>query len=183
MKTLSITSSVATISLFDRKMIIRDLEIDKNKFTYLGNKEILHHHKVAFFCSQKCPSHLILKSYDWAINQRDKGVCIISGFHSKIEKDVLDFLLKGTQPIIMVLARNMKKRFPIEQRKAIKENRLLVISPFDDNITQNSRESCYKRNEVILEIADEVVVTFATKNGKLEKLLKIDRSGKKFEVW
>lgn len=58
----------------------------------------------------------------------------------------------------MVLARNMKKRFRADQRKAIKENRLLVISPFDDKITQNSKESCYKRNEVILEIADEVVV-------------------------
>lgn len=150
---------------------------------YLGNKEILNHRKVAFFCSQKCPSHLILKSYDWAIEQREKGICIISGFHSKIEKDVLDFLLKGTQPIIMVLARNMKKRFPAEQRKAIEENRLLVISPFNDKVTQNSQESCYKRNRVILEIADEVVVAFATKNGKLEKLLRKDRSGKSCEVW
>jgi|AntAceMinimDraft_18_1070375.scaffolds.fasta_scaffold36975_2 predicted Rossmann fold nucleotide-binding protein DprA/Smf involved in DNA uptake len=155
----------------------------KTKSTYLGNKEILKEYKVAFFCSQKCPSHLILKSYDWAIEQRDKGVCIISGFHSKIEKDVLDFLLKGNQPIIMVLARNMKKRFPAEQRKAIEENRLLIISPFDDNITQNSSDSCYKRNEVILEIADEIVVAFATKNGKLEKLLNKDRNGKSCEVW
>ncbi len=138
--------------------------------SYLGNKDILQQHKVAFFCSQKCPSHLILKSYDWAIEQRDKGVCIISGFHSKIEKDILDFLLKGTQPIIMVLARNMKKRFPAEQRKAIAENRLLVISPFNDKVTQNTKESCYKRNEVILEIADDIVVAFASKNGKLEKL-------------
>ncbi len=138
---------------------------------YLGNKEILKNHKVGFFCSQKCPSHLILKSYDWAIEQRDKGVCVISGFHSKIERDVFDFLLKGKQPIILVLARNMKKRFPAGHRKAIEENRLLVISPFDDKVTQNSKDSCYKRNEVILEIADEVVVAFASKNGKLDKLL------------
>ena len=124
----------------------------KTKLTYLGNIEILKLHKVAFFCSQKCPSHLILKSYDWAIEQRENGVCITSGFHSKIEKDVLDFLLKGTQPIIMVLARNMKKRFPEDQRKAIEENRLLVISPFDDKITQNSKDSCSKRNEIILDL-------------------------------
>ncbi len=150
---------------------------------YLGNEEILKQHKVAFFCSQKCPSHLILKSYDWAIEQRYKGVCVISGFHSKIEKDVLDFLLKGTQPIIMVLARKMKKRFPAEQRKAIKENRLLVISPFDDKITQNTKKSCFRRNKVILEIADEVVVAFAHKNGKLEKMFKKDVSSKSFEVW
>ena len=103
--------------------------------------------------------------------------------HSKIEKDVLDFLLKGTQPIIMVLARNMKTRFPAEQRKAIEENRLLIISPFDDKVTQNTKESCYKRNKVILEIADEVFVAFATKNGKLEKLLANVRSNKSCKVW
>ena len=162
---------------------MRGLETNQDGFTYLGNKEILNDHKVAFFCSRKCPSHLILKSYDWAIEQRDKGVCIISGFHSKIEKDVLDFLLKGSQPIIMVLARNMKKRFPVEQRKAIKENRMLVISPFDYKVTRNSKESCYKRNEVILELANEIVVAFTTKNGKLEKLLKKDRSDKSCKVW
>ena len=83
----------------------------------------------------------------------------------------------------MVLARNMKKRFPAVQRKAIEENRLLVISPFDDKVIQNSKESCNKRNEAILEIADEIVVAFATKNGKLEKLLKNVRSVKSCEVW
>jgi len=155
----------------------------KTNLIFLGRREILNNHKVAFFCSQKCPSYLILKSYDWAIDQRDKGVCVISGFHSKIEKDVLDFLLKGTQPIIMILARNMKKRFPAEQRKAIKENRLLTISPFDDKVTQNTKETCHKRNEVIFEIADEIVVAFATKSGKLEKLLMKGRNVKSYEVW
>jgi len=155
----------------------------KSNYFYLGNKEILKQYKIAYFCSQKCPSLLILKSYDWAIEQRENENCIISGFHSKIEKDILDFLLKGTQPIIMVLARNMKKRFPAVQRKAIEENRLLVISPFDDKVIQNSKESCNKRNEAILEIADEIVVAFATKNGKLEKLLKNVRSVKSCEVW
>jgi len=67
----------------------------KINLSFLGNKEILNRHKVAFICSQKCPSNLILKSYDWAIEPRDKGVCVISGFHSKIETDFLDFLLKG----------------------------------------------------------------------------------------
>ena len=149
---------------------MRNFEINKDKFTYLGNKEILNLHKTAFFCSQKCPSHLILKSYDWAIEQRNKGICVISGFHSKIEKDVFDFLLKGTQPIILILARKMKKRSPIIQRKAIVENRLLIISPFDEKVVQNSRESCYKRNEILANIADEIVIAFANKNGDLEKI-------------
>ncbi len=45
-------------------------------------------------CSRRCPADIVLKSYDWAIAQMEKGVCVISGFHSKTEKDVLRSLLK-----------------------------------------------------------------------------------------
>ena len=30
---------------------------------YYGNKQLLELHKTAYFCSQKCPAHLILKTY------------------------------------------------------------------------------------------------------------------------
>jgi hypothetical protein len=63
-------------------------------FKSIGNKKILNLHKTAFLCSRKIPADIILKSYDWAIEQRDKGICIISGFHSKIEKDVFQYLYK-----------------------------------------------------------------------------------------
>jgi hypothetical protein len=66
----------------------------------LGSIDILKLHKTAFLCSRKCPADIVLKSYDWAIERREKGECVISGFHSKIEKDVLHYLLKGAQPII-----------------------------------------------------------------------------------
>jgi hypothetical protein len=39
------------------------------------------------------PASVILKCYDWAIAQREAGNCIISGFHSQLEKDVLHYLL------------------------------------------------------------------------------------------
>jgi len=54
---------------------------------YLGNREILDNYKIDFLCSRKVPAVIILKTYDWAIEQRDKGLCVVSGFHSKIEKD------------------------------------------------------------------------------------------------
>jgi len=79
---------------------------------FIGNQEIIKQHKIAFFCSRKVPADVILKSYDWAIEQREKGKCIISGFHSQIEKDVFHYLVKGKQSIIMVLERYFKKRYP-----------------------------------------------------------------------
>ncbi|MFQ5788182.1 MAG: hypothetical protein ACE5H1_09405 [Thermodesulfobacteriota bacterium] len=55
---------------------------------FLGNKKLLDKHKTAFLCSRKCPSDIILRSLDWAKEKKDKGECVISGFHSRIEKDV-----------------------------------------------------------------------------------------------
>ena len=75
-----------------------------------GNTELLKLPKTAFLCSRNIPASAVLKCYDWAIKQRGKGNCVISGFHSKIEKDVFHYLLAGTQPVIMVLARGMKEK-------------------------------------------------------------------------
>jgi len=60
-----------------------------------GNSELLKLHKIAFLCSRKVLASVVLICYDWAIEQREKGNCIISGFHSELEKDVLHYLLKG----------------------------------------------------------------------------------------
>lgn len=55
----------------------------------IGNVGLLKIKKTAFLCSRKIPASLVLKCYDWAIAQREAGNCVISGFHSQVEKDVL----------------------------------------------------------------------------------------------
>ena len=110
------------------------LEHRRNIHT-LGNTDLLQQHKVAFFCSRKCPASIVLKAFDWAIEQREKGVCVISGFHSCIEKDVLHYLLKGTQPVILILARGMMKKWAPEIKAALDGNRLLIITRYADSVT------------------------------------------------
>ena len=146
---------------------------------HLGNKEILNCYKIGFLCSRKVPSTIILKTYDWAIAQRDAGKCVISGFHSKIEKDVLHYLLKGTQPIIMVLARGPYSQIPVLLKKEIENGRLLIISPFRPSVKRTSEKEAFVRNEIIIEISDELFVPFTFPGGQLEKLLEIIPSGNK----
>jgi len=135
---------------------------------YLGNKEILNNYKIGFLCSRKVPANIILKTYDWAIEQREKGVCVVSGFHSKIEKDVFDILAKGTQPIILVLARGMLKRFDKKILQMIDENRLLIISPFDIEFKQSTIKTAIKRNEFISEISDKIFIPFVNDKSTLK---------------
>ncbi|WP_435550178.1 hypothetical protein [Desulfobacterium sp. N47] len=138
----------------------------------LGNKELLKLHKTAFLCSRKIPASVVLKCYDWAIEQRGQGNCIISGFHSKIEKDVFHYLLAGTQPVIMALARGMKKKTEPELKRAIDAGRLLIVTPFDNSVKRVTAETAEKRNRFMIELANEAVVGYAGEGGMIERLVK-----------
>jgi hypothetical protein len=101
-----------------------------------GNRALLDLPRVAFLCSRRCPAFVVTKSYDWAIEKRTTGVRVVSGNHSQVEKGVLHYLLKGSQPIIVALARGLKKRVEPDLSQVLAKNRLLIITPFDSSITR-----------------------------------------------
>ena len=136
----------------------------------LGNRELLELPKTAFFCSRSVPASVILKCYDWAISQRQSGNCVISGFHSRIERDVLHYLLSGNQPIIIALARGMPNRIQPEVKEAIDVGRLLMITPFEKNLKRATVESAEIRNRLMVQLSGKITIGYATKNGLIEKL-------------
>jgi hypothetical protein len=137
----------------------------------VGNKDLLVLPKTAFLCSRRIPAGAVLKCYDWAIAERDAGRCVISGFHSRIEKDVLHYLLKGTQPIIVALARGLKTRIEPELKEALSGDRLLIITPFGGEVKRVTAETAKTRNAMMLDLADEIVIGYASKGGMLEQQL------------
>lgn len=143
-----------------------------------GNSDLIKLNKIAFLCSRRCPAGVVLKAYDWSIEQRDKGNCVISGFHSQIEKDVLHYLLKGSQPIILVLARGMKNIIEPELQEALNKDRLLMISPFEEHIKRATVETASIRNCLMMDLADEIVIAYATPQGNLDRLIKEHSSAK-----
>ncbi|MBI2471264.1 MAG: DNA-binding protein [Planctomycetes bacterium] len=136
-----------------------------------GNTELLKLPKTAFLCSRNIPASAVLKCYDWAIAQREKGTCVISGFHSNIEKDVFHYLLSGTQPVIIALARGMKDKTEPEIKTAIDAGRLLLVTPFDKKIKRVTEETAETRNRLMVELAEEIAIGYASKGGMLEKLI------------
>jgi len=136
-----------------------------------GNLEILKLPKTAFLCSRQAPASAVLRCYDWALEQRQKGTCVISGFHSQIEKDVLHYLLKGTQPIIVALARGLKEKLEPEFEKPLQENRLLILSPFDKSVKRVTAQTAQARNKFMIELANDITVGYASANGQLATLL------------
>ena len=85
----------------------------------IGNAALLDlPNKVAFLSSRRISAADVLKCYEWAEKIRDTAQCVISGFQSPLEKDVLKFILRGRVPIILVLARSLWKTVPDELRDA-----------------------------------------------------------------
>lgn len=137
-----------------------------------GDREIMSASKTAFLCSRKYPAKAVLRIYDWAEEMRRNGECVVSGFHSRLERDVLEILLGGTQPVVIVSARGLPKRYGADIKKAVEGGRLLILSPFPGTVGRITAQTAQKRNEFMLSIADRVVVGYAKENGMLAEILR-----------
>ena len=135
---------------------------------YLGNMELLKLPKTAFLASSTIPTDMVLKCYDWATAKHEG--CVVSGFSSKLEQDVLHFLIKAQCPVILVLARCMYKVIPAELKEAIEEGRLLMISV--SNATRQSKATAYARNKYICEMSDHILFIGVTEKSSLFELKK-----------
>jgi predicted Rossmann fold nucleotide-binding protein DprA/Smf involved in DNA uptake len=135
-----------------------------------GNLKILERRLLGFFCSTKCPGDAILQTYDLVRALRDAGVEVIGGFHSPMEKECLDLLLRGNQPIVICPARSIERmRFPAAWRKPLVEDRLLVLSPFEAKHQRATTVLAKSRNRFIAALADEIFVAHAATGSKTER--------------
>lgn len=130
---------------------------------YLGNKDLLKLKKTAFLASSTIPPDMVLRCYDWAAGEHEG--CVVSGFSSKLEKDVLHFLLKAKCPIIMVLARKMYKVIPDELKEPLEQGRLLIISTSNDS--RQSKATAFARNKYVCEISDNIFFVGVTQSSSL----------------
>ncbi len=135
---------------------------------YLGNTELLTLPKTAFLASSTIPPDMVMRCYDWAAGRHDG--CVVSGFSSKLEQDVLHFLLKAKVPVIMVLARRLYKEIPAELKAPLEQGRLLIIST--TAAVRQSRTTALARNRYICEMADHIMMVGVTESSSLYGLQK-----------
>lgn len=142
--------------------------------TARGNLDILLNRTpaplVALFCSVQCSSAIILQTYELAHTLCGAGVTVISGFHSPLEKECLNVLLDGTQPVIVCPARSIERlRLPAQWKAALLQGRLLLLSPFAEPQRRATVGRAQARNEFVAALADVLLITHATPGGKTEQ--------------
>ena len=133
-----------------------------------GDVGLFSLHKTAFLCSRQCPAAAALKIYEWARQMREKKACVISGFHTPMEKDVREILSAGNSPQIWVCARALPLRPSAPVQKSLKEGELLIVSPFP-RTPRPTQKTTHLRTLYILSATPHQSIPHATPNGRLQK--------------
>lgn len=123
----------------------------------------------ALLCSQRCPGELILQAYDLARCWRDADRAVVGSFHTPVERDALHFLLKGTQPVVICLARTLESaRLPKAWHIPLEEGRLLVVSACADGQKRTTAATSTASTLLAGALAERIVVIHASAGGRLE---------------
>jgi hypothetical protein len=149
-------------------------DVAPDQFSAFGNLDLLALTRTALFCSVRCPGDAILRTYDQAARWRDADRCVVSGFHSPVEKECLRILLRGNQPIIICPARSLQgMRLPTEWKRELDRGRLLLLSPFSENLRRATKDAARQRNEFVVTLADEVFIPHIAPGGQMARLSQI----------
>ena len=128
---------------------------------------------LAVFCSSRCPGSLIIQAQDVAHELVKQNTAVIGGFHSTVEREILRVLLRGKNPVIVVPARGLTPyRIPPEFQSALESGRLLLLSPFSDDVTRSSENLAWKRNLFVSDFANSALVIHASAGSATEKLVR-----------
>ena len=132
---------------------------------YLGNKELLIRKLTAFLASRTVQTAQVMACYDWATSLSAESDCVVSGFQSPIERDVLHLLLKRRVPVIVVLSRVLYKEVPDELKEAFEDDRVLFIS--NTTATRSNKALARARNLYVAELASAVVFGMVNEESSL----------------
>ena len=152
----------------------------RHSLTGTGNQDFLDLRMTAFFASRQCPGAAIRGAMDWALQQSRIKNVVISGFQSPLEQSVLKVLVQARSPVVAVLARPVKEaRLPSEWTEPVAQGHLTVVSVANTG-TRLTGEVAMARNQLVAQLATDIVVAHASPGGALAGLLAqwhVDKQG------
>ncbi|MEX2606243.1 MAG: hypothetical protein WD708_02770, partial [Kiritimatiellia bacterium] len=129
----------------------------KTRLHSLGNEELLKNPRIGFLCSRSPGPEAVLSAYAWAREQCDAEATVVSGFHSPVERDVFEILSRRRAKMIQVYARRLPRRLEPWIIQLLERDRLLILTPHDDNVVRENRSLCLQRNELVRRLCENNV--------------------------
>jgi len=142
-------------------------------FAGAGNAFLLDRPLLALIASRSCPGSIILQTIERVPQWIAAGKVIISGFHSPLEQQALRSILRRNGRVIKVLARGLISYRTIffEEREALEEGTMLVISAFPPTVPRTTRATALERNRLVLALATEHYIPWLSHDSPLQDLL------------
>lgn len=113
---------------------------------------------------------------EWALEQARMRNPVVGGFHSPLERSVLELLLEAGSPAIVVLARAIKPaQLPSHWHEALKKGHLVIVSAADTS-PQITEQHAIERNDLVARLATTIVIAHASPGGGLEAQVAVWRS-------
>ncbi len=157
------------------KRTILQIGDEKPAVFYEGNLDILKDYPViGVLASGKAPGPVVWESYQVFYALRDEGITLAGGWHSPLEKGILDALVEGSVNVALFLAKGLKASgFQRRFRIFDKASRGLMITPFSDDVTRiMGTEATRLRNEFLAASSDVLFIPYIKPKGKLFSLIK-----------
>lgn len=138
-----------------------------------GNEELMGREKISFLSSRRVTPEGVLGAYEWARGIReDPSACVIGGWQSGLERDVLQLLLRGHCGIVLVEAKkHPRKTIPSLCREAFQAGRLLYVTLPGETTDRIGAASAARRNRYILSHSSRHVFGTLSPDGLLAPLV------------
>ncbi|MDD2598852.1 MAG: hypothetical protein PHO37_06470 [Kiritimatiellae bacterium] len=133
----------------------------------MGNPALWNTDKLGVLCSRNAPRPKSIP----------KAAAYLSGFHSPMEKEILQKLLEYKLPLIWCPAWGLTGTLSTETTTALEENRMLILemTAHDGNLA-----SAEARNRFVLGNADQLWLPHVTPGGMLDRLVRNMQVQEKF---
>ena len=118
-----------------------------------------------------------------ALTEEGRPQCVISGFLSPLEREVLDVCLAEEIPAVQVLARGLPPWFSAPVRRAMDAGRFLAVTPFEASVERFSAERAAWCNQYVLHLAQRIVIGQLAPDGMLACLLADLQDSKPIQVF
>ncbi|KQC11183.1 MAG: hypothetical protein APR54_02910 [Candidatus Cloacimonas sp. SDB] len=147
---------------------------------YSGNILLFQEPGLAVFCSRTIPMDLFLPALDLLKLIMEKEVTVISGWHSNVEKKLLESRSPNSlSNIVLFLAKGIENyKLPDHLIEDFRNNKILVAS-FWENVVRISKQNAVIRNKAIIQKADKILFLYIESNGNLEKIFDLSITMKK----
>ena len=126
----------------------------------MGNPTLWNAEKMGVLCSRNAPRP----------ERIPKAAVYLGGFHSPMEKEILEKLLEHKRPVIWCPAWGLERAaFAPGAREALEENRMLILEMRD---TAGNLAAAEARNRFVLKHADQRWIPHVQPGGMLDRLLR-----------